>query len=385
MRTNITVNSNVRLLLVDDEADFRRTIAKRLIRRGLAPEEAASGEECLAFLEKNRVDVVLLDVKMPGMNGIETLSQIKEKFPETEVILLTGHSITSDGVSGIKFGAFDYLSKPIEFEHLLSKIKHAYDKILREAEKRQNAEFKAIMEQQMIATERLASLGTLSAGVAHEINNPLAIINEAAGWMKLILTKDEFAEMPRKADFKKALGKIEKGVERARKITHQLLETVRKSYSVFTEVNLKELVEETIELVGQEIKSKELDFNSEIEESACVIWSDPYQLRQVLINLLTNAVHAMETGGRITIIIKSAIDGIVLTVQDTGSGIPKENLDKIFEPFFSTKSPGKGTGLGLFVTKSIIDKLGGKIKVESRLGHGTSFEIKLPEYYEINK
>ncbi|WDN87257.1 hypothetical protein BuS5_00225 [Desulfosarcina sp. BuS5] len=383
MRTDITVNSNIRLLLVDDEEDFRKTIAKRLKKRGFAPEEAGSGNECLALLENKAVDIVVLDVKMPGMDGIETLRHIKEKFSETEVILLTGHAVTSDGISGIKSGAFDYLSKPIEFEHLLSKIKQAYNKIIREEEKRKDAEFRASMEQQMIATERLASLGTLSAGVAHEINNPLAIINESVGWMRLILQKDELAEMPRKKDFEKALGKIEKGVDRARKITHQLLETVRKNNSVFTQVDLKELAREAVELLGQETKNRNIQFFYEMEESACTIWSDPYQVRQVLINLLTNAAHSMDTGGEITIILKADVDDIVLTVRDTGTGIPKENLDKIFEPFFSTKSPGQGTGLGLFVTRSIINKLGGRIEVESRLGHGTSFNITLPKYYEI--
>jgi len=383
MRTDITVNSNIRLLLVDDEEDFRQTIAKRLKKRGFAPEEAGSGNECLALLENKAVDIVVLDVKMPGMDGIETLRHIKEKFPETEVILLTGHAVTSDGISGIKSGAFDYLSKPIEFEHLLSKIKQAYNKIIREEEKRKDAEFRASMEQQMIATERLASLGTLSAGVAHEINNPLAIINESVGWMRLILQKDELAEMPRKKDFEKALGKIEKGVDRARRITHQLLETVRKNNSVFTQVDLKEVAQEAVELLGQETKNRDIHFFYEMEESACTIWSDPYQLRQVLINLLTNAIHSMDTGGRITIILKAGVDDIILTIRDTGNGIPKENLDKIFEPFFSTKSPGKGTGLGLFVTRSIIDKLGGKVTVKSRLGHGTSFSITLPKYYEI--
>ena len=382
MRTDITLNSNIRLMLVDDEEDFRRTIAKRLKKRGLAPEEAGSGNECLALLEKKAVDIVVLDVKMPGMDGIETLRHIKEKFPETEVILLTGHAVTSDGISGIKAGAFDYLSKPIEFEHLISKIKQAYNKIIREEEKRKDAEFRAGMEQQMIATERLASLGTLSAGVAHEINNPLAIINESVGWMRLILKKDELAEMPRKEDFEKALGKIEKGVDRARRITHQLLETVRKNNSVFTQVDLKELSQEAVELLGQETKNRDIQFFYEMEESACTIWSDPYQVRQVLINLLTNAAHAIDTGGEITIILKADLDDIILTVRDTGTGIPKENLAKIFEPFFSTKSPGQGTGLGLAAVKAIVEAHSGRVWLRSTPGKGSSFFVSLPREHK---
>ncbi len=375
----------IRLLLVDDEEEFRGTIAKRLTLRGISPEQAASGEECLSVLEKMPMDVVVLDVKMPGMSGIEALHHIKEKYPKTEVILLTGHATTLDGVEGIKAGAFDYLSKPIELDHLIGKIKHAYDKIRREKEKLKEAEFREKMEQQMIATERLASLGTLAAGVAHEINNPLAIIKESAGWMKLILKKDECAEIPRKQDFDMALNKIEKGVERAKRITLQLLGFARKGDSVLAEVNLKELADEAIQLVTREAANKDIEIVKEMDIPGNTIWSDPYQLRQVLLNLLTNAIHATGSGGNITIKLEVIGEEVALSVQDTGQGIPKENLERIFEPFFSTKSPGEGTGLGLFVTRGIVEKLGGTIEVESRLGHGTSFCIKLPKYLEVKE
>ena len=378
---NMLNAKNIRVLLVDDEKDFRQTIAKRLTKRGISTEQAGTGEESLEILAKKPVDVVVLDVKMPGMGGIETLHKIKEKYLQTEIILLTGHAATCDGVEGIKLGAFDYLTKPIELEHLVGKIKQAFDKIKHEEEKVKDSEFRANMEQQMIATERLASLGTLSAGVAHEINNPLAIINESAGWMRLVLKREDMADVPSRQDLEMALGKIEKGVDRARRITHQMLETVRKNDSVSAEVNLHELVDEAIELVGKQIADKNIKIIKKFETSLN-IWSDPYQLRQVFINLLTNAIHAVGTGGKITIILETVNDEIILTIRDTGQGIPKENLEKIFEPFFSTKNPGEGTGLGLFVTRNIIDKLGGKIYVKSRIGHGTDFSIKIPKYYE---
>lgn len=104
----------IRLLLVDDEDDFRQTMAKRLARRGLECDQAANGNECLSMLEKKGIDVVVLDVKMPGMSGIEVLQNITDTYPRTEVILLTGHATTFDGIEGIKSGAFDYLMKPIE-------------------------------------------------------------------------------------------------------------------------------------------------------------------------------------------------------------------------------------------------------------------------------
>ncbi|HBF42182.1 MAG TPA: hybrid sensor histidine kinase/response regulator [Desulfobacteraceae bacterium] len=376
---------NIRLLLVDDEEEFRHTIAKRLIKRGFAPEEAKNGEECLSILDKRTMDVVVLDVKMPGMNGLEVLDYIKKNYSKTEVILLTGHATTQDGVEGIKNGAFDYLNKPIELEHLLGKIKQAYEKVRREGEKLREAEFREKMEQQMISTERLASLGTLAAGVAHEINNPLAIIKESAGWMKLILEKEELKDMPRRQDFGMALDKIEKGIERAKKITIQLLGVARKDDSVMTEVNLEELVDEAVQMVHREALNKDIEIHRESDSSSCIIWSDPYRLRQVLINLLTNAIHATGSGGKIVVIIEGDDEKVCLTVKDTGQGIPRENLKRIFEPFFSTKSPGEGTGLGLFVTRGIIEKLCGTIEVESRLGQGSDFSIELPKYCEIKK
>lgn len=379
----------IRLLLVDDEDDFRRTVAKRLMKRGIDAKQAASGEECLNILEKDPVDVVVLDVKMPGMDGIETLHHIKKKHPETEVIMLTGHATTQDGVDGIKTGAFDYLSKPIEFEHLLAKIRQAHEKRVREEEKRKETDFRSKMEQQMIATERLASLGTLAAGVAHEINNPLAIIRESAGWMMSILHKEELADIPRKADFEMALGKIEKGVERAKRITLQLLGSAKQIDSTLSEVDLKELVDETVGLLHKEAANRDVEIVQEIDPAIRTLWTDPYKLRQVLINLITNAVHATGPGGKITATVKPLDGRVALTIQDTGRGIPKEHLKKIFEPFFSTKPPGEGTGLGLFVTRSIIEKLGGEINVESQLGQGTRFCIKLPRYPdaegELNK
>jgi len=375
--------ANLRLLLVDDEADFRTTLVKRLKRRGIDPQEACSGDECLEVLETDPADVVVLDVKMPGMDGIETLRHIKKQYPRTEVIMLTGHATTQDGVDGIKQGAFDYLSKPIELDHLMGKIKQAHDKILREEEKRREAEFRARMEQQMIATERLASLGTLAAGVAHEINNPLAIIKESAGWMGAILNKEDLADMPRKADFLLALDKIEKGVERARRITHQLLGTVKQTDSAAVEVDIQELVDEAVDLTAKEARHKDVEIIRNLEASVGTLWSDPYKLRQVLINLLTNAIHATPSGGKVTVSGEPMEHGVVIHIEDTGQGIPRENLEKIFEPFFSTKPPGEGTGLGLFVSRSIVEKLGGTLTVESQLGHGSRFTVRLPEYTRI--
>ena len=374
---------NIRILFIDDETAFLDTIIKRMRKRGFTPDRASSGKEGLAILEKKPIDVVVSDIRMPGMNGIDVLREVKKKYLKAEVILLTGHATSQDGVDGIKEGAFDYLSKPIEFDHLVSKIKQAFDKILRDEEKKKELEFRAKMEQQMIATKRLASLGTLAAGVAHEINNPLAIINESAGWMKMILEKKELADMPRKADFEMALNKIDNAVERARIITHQLLGIVRKDNAVLSEVNVREFLDEIIQILSVELKNKDIEIIKHIDDTLTTLWLDSHQVRQVLVNLATNAVHATAADGKIFLTVEDLGENILFIIKDTGEGIPKENLEKIFEPFFSTKSPGKGTGLGLFIIKGIIEKLGGKIDVDSRVGVGTSFCITFPKHQKL--
>jgi len=371
--------NSMRVLLVDDESDFRATVAKRLGRRGIDVYQSDSGEKCLEALKKDSDRVVEMDVKMPGMDGIETLGCIKEQFPETEVILLTGHSSAEDGVKGIKKGAFDYLTKPLEFEHLLGKIRQAHDRQRRIEEKRQDQEFRAKIEQQMIATERLAALGTLSTGVAHEINNPLAMIKESAGYMRLLLDKKDMADVPRKNEVEHGLEMIEKGIERIRRITHLMLGFVKKQDDMHTEIRLKDLIEEALELIAKDIKGRDIKFVQETSETEGIIWSDPYQIRQVIVNLLTNSAHAIGKDGTIRVSLSENDGSIILTVSDSGEGIPKENIGKIFEPFFTTKSPDKGTGLGLYVSRGIMNRLCGDITVRSVLGKGTTFTVIFPK------
>jgi len=177
--------------------------------------------------------------------------------------------------------------------------------------------------------------------------------------------------------------KIEKSIKRASKITHQLLGYVKRQGSQFSEVDLEVLVYETLGLLKREVEDKNIRIRwnpcpPETVKKATLLWSDPYQIRQVLMNLLSNAIHAVEKNGSITLSTRAVEDDIILEIQDNGIGIPQENLGKIFDPFFTTKSLGEGTGLGLFVVHKIILNLNGEIEVKSTLGKGTSFMVKLP-------
>lgn len=377
-------NEEMNVLLVDDEKHFREILVKRLSQRGIIALQASDGEEALRLLEEKPVDVIVMDVKMPRMNGIETLRHVKEQYPATEVIMLTGHASTRDGVDGIKAGAFDYLTKPIEFEQLLRKIRQAQNKIRRAETEKKEIEFRERIKQQMAINERLVALGTIATGVAHEINNPLAIIQDSAGWVKQILAKPEMSTIPRRPDFEKALDRIQTSVDRARRITQQLLHVVKTQSAEIpdlvemTEVNLRKLAGECIALVELEASYKEIKVSLESSDPNPIVWTDPYQFAQVLLNLLTNSIQATDAGGKINVMIRSSEEQVSLAVQDNGYGIPEENLTKIFEPFFSTKAVGVGTGMGLYISSGIVTKLGGVMAVDSQPDKGTTFTIELP-------
>jgi two-component system, NtrC family, sensor kinase len=382
------ITSIIKVLLVDDEDDYRQILAKRLARRDIQSVEASTGEQALRLMDATPVDIIVLDVKMPGMGGMQTLRLIKERFPMSEVIMLTGHANTQTGVEGIKCGAFDYLAKPIEIEHLIRKISQADNKIKRILAEKQASEFKERIKQQMVVAERLVALGTLATGVAHEINNPLAIIEQSAGWLQQIIAKPEMSAIPRRADFEKALDRTQKAVQRAHRITRQLL-AVCHTQSIempdpqnIADVELKALAQECVTLIAPEASLKKIQIIIDCIEPLPIARTDSFQLLQVLLNLLTNAVQATDAGGRISIILRPSKEVVQIAVQDTGHGISKENLSRVFEPFFTTKKVGQGTGMGLYVSWGIVTKLGGSIAVESQEGKGSTFTLTLPIDYK---
>ncbi|MFZ7128232.1 MAG: sensor histidine kinase [Desulfobacterales bacterium] len=367
-----------RLLFVDDNEAWLQSIQRFCAGRGYPSLAAPGPAEGLDLLAREEVDVAVVDMKMPGGSGLELLRRIKECSADMEVILLTGHANMTDAVEGMKAGAFDYLSKPVEPGYLLEKIRQAYDRKRMEAENLRQAEFRREMERQLSRCERLASLGTMVAGVAHEINNPLSIINESADWLKRLLAKDALRDIPMRPEFDRVLEKIETGVRRIRTITHDLLCSLGNDKRVIQEVGIDRLLSEALSAVGQHVASRNARIEVTGADTSGSIWTDPGRLRQVLVNLLTNALDAIESGGRVRVSAKRSGNGIVVEIFDDGAGIPKELLDRIFEPFFTTKTPGRGTGLGLYLSLRIVEELGGVIEVESTIGRGSTFRIRLP-------
>ncbi len=235
------------------------------------------------------------------------------------------------------------------------------------------------VNEQMLQTGKLASIGELAAGIAHEINNPVAIMVEEAGWIEDLLEDEDFQGMKDRDEMKRALKQIHTQGQRCKAITHQLLGFARKTDFRVQHVDLKALIEDIAVIFSKLSKSNGTPIRLNIEENLPGFMLPPAELQQVLLNLINNAVDAVEEGD-VAISIAGRLEGgsIVIEVSDNGEGIQREDLSRIFDPFFTTKPVGKGTGLGLSICYGIIRRMGGNISANSRPGRGTTFRISIP-------
>jgi two-component system NtrC family sensor kinase len=236
------------------------------------------------------------------------------------------------------------------------------------------------MNLKVVETGKLASVGQLASGVAHEINNPVAIMVEEAGWMMDLLEDDILINNESKDEFKRALDQIRTQGNRCKQITHKLLSFARKSDAVMEDVHINSLIEEVVNLTAQRAKYSKIQIDMKLKPNIPLLKLSPSEMQQVLLNLINNALDAMDKdGGIITISSRFTNNTLIeIDVQDNGQGIPESNIAHIFDPFFTTKPVGKGTGLGLSICYGIIQKMGGEIEVQSVLNKGTCFRIKFP-------
>ena len=232
------------------------------------------------------------------------------------------------------------------------------------------------LEEKMVQTDKLSALGIMASSFAHEVNNPLATINVyAEDLMDRIVAEDEEVD---KQEMQHYLQKIKENTERCKRITGNLLNFSRKTDWTVDVIKINEIIENSVSLVEHQLKKHRIQLELQIDETLPLINGDGLKLMQVLVNLINNAVYAMESEGNLIISASHEKEWIALRVSDSGEGIATEAMDKLFDPFFTTKPIGKGTGLGLSVCYGIIQQFGGTIQIESRTGEGTSVEIKLP-------
>jgi two-component system, NtrC family, sensor kinase len=253
-------------------------------------------------------------------------------------------------------------------------------------QERSNRE-QAQLNEELIQSSKMAALGKLAAGVAHEVNNPLAVIREKAGWMRDLLEEEDVRQSPNFQEFEDAVDKIEQHVERAGNVVHRMLGFARRMEPVCNDLYVNDILKQTTAFLDNEIRFRNIELVWNLATDLPTIQSDAAQIQQVILNLFNNAIDAIDRNGHIIVTTgyDVATEMVSISLRDDGPGMDKDVQKRIFDPFFTTKKVGEGTGLGLSISYSIINKLGGSIRFESEEGQGTEFVIHLPVKHHDRK
>lgn len=405
------------VLIVDDDP-LNLDILTRLFQAHYDVLAAPSGERALEIVARvPKPDVILLDVVMPDMDGYAVLARLREN-PATRaipVIFVTGQSSPGDEKRGLELGAVDYIIKPCSPAIALARVRtHLELKRARDWLSDQNAYLESELARrrkeeeqvqiQLLQSEKLASIGQLAAGIAHEINNPVGFVSsnlasleayhraifevldayealeaicpshEALSNIQQLKQKKKIARI--RADIGELLAESREGLVRVAKIVSDLKSFSRADSGAWQWVDLHSGIDSTLNIVWNEIKYH-CTLNKDYGDIPKV-YGMPSQLNQVFLNLLVNAAQAIPKKGEITIRSGQVGNEVFIAIADTGAGIPAENVPRLFEAFFTTKPVGKGTGLGLSIAYNIVQKHGGRIEVRSTVGEGTTFTVWLP-------
>ncbi len=381
-----------KLLVVDDERMILELTSMVLTSRGFDVSVVDNALDAYEMIEREQPALVLLDYMMPKVNGLDALKVIRERFPETYVIMFTGKGSEEVAVELMKSGASDYVLKPFsnaklverienvlrvrsieihnkaliqEQERLLDEIE-SWNRTLEERVEQKTVELE-MAHHEVLLTEKLAALGHLSAGMAHEIRNPLNSISLFAQVMSSGL--DGEPEMKSYAE------KIFNEVERIDAILVKLLSTSKRSHFQLRTIHIDRVITTSLQPFLEQMNVQGVALQTELGEKTPSILADADELGQIFSNLFANALFEMKEGGTLFVRLESDEKEALITVSDTGGGIPEEHLHNIFDPFFTTKD--RGTGFGLSVVLRIVKTYAGRINVESN-SQGTSFQIWLP-------
>lgn len=390
----------MRVLIADDDFITRKTISSMIALIGFDCCVENDGKSALnTLLSSDSPPIAVLDWQMPGMDGIDIIKELrKQRNDYIYCILLTGRSEPEDIEAGFAAGADDFIIKPANLSSINHRLNVArrimeYDIKTKSMQNELNnyaVSMKELAEErarQLIHADRLATLGTLSAGLAHEINNPATYIVGNVQIMKKswqrLLEKIDIPEDTQSQyilnEFPKMLDDISSGIERITKIVASLKQYYKNNSSgrkiLF---NINEAIEESLEICRSRL-SKNIRIEKILAEDLPDIKGEKNQIEQVIINLINNALDAMEkkSDKKLEIISEQKNDSIWFYLYDNGSGIPRNIMSKLFNPFFSTKGSQNGTGLGLSISKSIIEGHGGELKCIS-LDNGTCFYFSIP-------
>ena len=380
------------ILIIDDEKVILDLTSIILRNRGyqvLTAQDAITG---LEIAEAHRPKLVLLDYMMPGMDGLTALREIKRRFPDTYVIMFTGKGNEEIAVELMKAGASDYLLKPFNNQDLAERIENVLHireiemnnrELLREREhllaeiEAWNHELEARVQEktealqraqsEIVQSEKLATLGYLSAGMAHEIRNPLNSINL---FVQLIKSGPEEAE---KQDY---IDKIVKEIDRIDNILRKLLDASKRPRYEIRDVRIDQVIDGILDVFRPQIEVKRVTVERHYHRVPPAIPADASEIEQIFTNLFLNSLHEIPENGILGVELDHDDREITIRVSDNGPGIPEANIPNIFDPFFTTKS--SGTGMGLAVVLRIVKTYKGKIEVEKTGENGTTFRISLP-------
>lgn len=387
----------MKILIAEDDMTSRSILTALLKRGGHEVLQTTNGAEAWASLQEPEAPkVAILDWMMPGMDGLEVCRRIRRLAGRyTYVVMQTAKGSEEDIEAGFLAGADDYLIKPIDREQLLQRLRVAERILAYEARLSRYAdEMQVLAEErarQLLHADRMATLGTLSAGVAHEINNPASFISGNAQTMERVWTivKDRLDKAgvstendPQLSlaveEFPRMVSGIRNGVERISRIVTSLKGYARMDGGAKQRFEIRDAISAALELCHGSLK-----YNIEVTvtqpETAPTVWGNKGQIEQVLINLITNAADAVGPNkkGMLSITVTVKGDMMTVSVRDNGPGLNPETIDKVFDPFFTTKKEGKGTGLGLSISKGIIEEHGGELTAANGQNGGAVFAFCL--------
>ncbi|MBN2032388.1 MAG: response regulator [Deltaproteobacteria bacterium] len=370
------------LLLVDDEPGILKIMGISLADRGYGVLTAENGEEALRIFHDARPDLVLTDIKMPGMDGIELLKRIKQESPDTEVIMITGHGDMELAIQSLKHEASDFITKPIRDDVLDIALRRA---LVRLSYKKQLKEYRENLERlveektrKLVEAERLAAVGRTVAGLAHAIKN---ITSGLTGGMYVL---EKGLELDNKSYLKEGWQMIRGNAEKVKRLAVDLLNYAKEREPEYQMLDPNVPAREVFELMVSRAGELGVSLKSDLAQDLPKAWFDPEGIHRVLLNLVTNAIDACTDLSCTPRIWEVAIRtskpqgwAVEYEVSDNGCGMEEETKRKVFQTFFSTKG-SKGTGLGLMIAKKIVDEHGGVISLFSDKEKGTTFTVRLP-------
>jgi len=358
------------VLVVDDKAIVRNFLCEVLELAGHRVTVVESGDDALEYLHNDAAQVLITDLRMEPMSGNELIRRLKVEAPATVPIVLTGYGSVERTVDLMRLGAFDVLTKPCRATEIIATVEKAlaHHEAL-DANQDQRLRLEAQEGKRQQVQEKLAMIGKLAAGVAHELNNPLD-----ATLRCVRLSKDRVRDDPEATEY---LDLAHAGLLRMADIVQSLLTFSREAAVEQAPQRLDDLVGEAITGVALALGNQAPRMAQDIQPGVAGV-PVPRGLHQVVTNLLRNANDAAEGRGTIRVRGRFAGDRLVLEITDEGPGIPEDILSRVFEPFFTTKDPGKGTGLGLPISARLVEKFGGTISIECPADGGTTVTVSLP-------